>query len=305
MANKGKRILKKQNKDIHINELLAQKRVYSIAKNYQGLLIFISVPLPIIISLLVKTNPTIINESSYIFVLYTIMAGIGEKILTSTIDRLKKIAASIKETFDTIVLDIPVNETLNLVLIDREIIRRYSLKYKENQKIVDKVTDWYSLAIKKVETNVASLLCQRTNITYDFSVRTRYKFLVYVISIITFTILLVIALMNDLSVQGFLIEVVLPSIPVFMFAYKEINSNTESIDNLNHLRSLIETTLAKTNIVDTIDKEHLRNIQDRIYNNRLLSPMIPEFIYNFLRPKLEDEMNYSMEERIKILRITK
>lgn len=305
MANKGKRILKKQNKDIHINELLAQKRVYLIAKNYQGLLIFISVPLPIIISLLVKTNPTIINESSDIFVLYTILAGIGEKILTSTIDRLKKIAASIKETFDTVVLDISVNETLNLVLIDREIIRRYSLKYKENQKIVEKVTDWYSLAIKKVETNVASLLCQRTNITYDFSVRTRYKFLVYVISIITFTILLVIALMNDLSVQGFLIEVVLPSIPVFMFAYKEINSNTESIDNLNHLRSLIESTLAKTNIDDNIDKEHLRNIQDRIYNNRLLSPMIPEFIYNFLRPKLEDEMNYSMEERIKILRITK
>lgn len=305
MAHKGKKILIRQNKDIHINELLAQKRVYSIAKNYQGLLIFISVPLPIIISLLVKTNPTIIDEASYVFVLYTVMAGIGEKILTSTIDRLKKIAASIKETFDTIVLDIPVNETLNLVLIDREIIRRYSLKYKENQKIVKKVTDWYSLAIRKVETNVASLLCQRTNITYDFSVRTRYKFLVYVISVITFTVLLVIALMNDLSVQGFLIEVVLPSIPVFMFAYKEINSNTESIDNLNHLRNLIESTLAKTNIDDNIDKEHLRNIQDRIYNNRLLSPMIPEFIYNFLRPKLEDEMNYSMEERIKILRTIK
>lgn len=306
MGNKGKKILKRQNKDIHINELLAQKRVYAIAKNYQGLLIFISVPLPIIISLVVKTNPTLIDEASYIYVLYAIIAAVGEKVLESTIDRLKKIAASIKETFDTKVLDIPVNETLNLVLIDREIIRRYSLKYKENQKIVKKVTDWYSLAIKKVATNVASLLCQRTNITYDFSVRKRYKYLVYLISSITFAILLIIALMNDLSLQGFLIEVILPSIPVFMFAYKEINSNTESIDNLNHLRNLIESKLTKTNIDDNIDKEHLRNIQDRIYNNRLLSPMIPDFIYNFLRPKLEDEMNYSMEERIKILRtITK
>ena len=206
MANKGKKILKRQNQDIHINELLAQKRVYSIAKNHQGFLIFISVPLPIIISLVVKTNPILIDEASYIFVLYTIIAAVGEKILESTIDRLKKIAASIKETFDTIVLEIPVNETLNLVLIDREIIRRYSLKYKENQKIVQKVTDWYSLAIKKVDTNVASLLCQRTNITYDFSVRKRYKYLVYLISSITFAILLIIALMNDLSLQGFLIK---------------------------------------------------------------------------------------------------
>lgn len=302
MANKGKIILKRQNKDIHINELLAQKRVYAIAKNYQGLLIFISVPLPIIISLIVKTNPALINEASYIFVLYAIIAAVGEKILESTISRLKKIAASMQETFDTNVLDIPVNETLNLVLIDREIIRRYSKKYKKNPKIIEKVADWYSLAIRKVDTNVASLLCQRTNITYDFSVRKRYKYLVYIISSITIIILFLIALMNDLSLEAFLIEVILPSVPVFMFSYKEINSNTESIDNLNHLRNLIESALNKTNINDNIEKEQLRNIQDRIYNNRLLSPLIPDFIYNSLRSKLEDEMNYSMEERIKILR---
>ncbi len=304
MANKGKKILKRQNKDVHINELLAQKRVYSIAKNYQGLLIFISVPLPIIISLAVKTNPNLIDESSYIFVLYTIIAAVGEKILESSIDRLKKIAASIKETFDNKVLGINSNETLNLVLTDRELIRRYSKKYRTNQKIIDKVVNWYSLEIKKVKTNVASLLCQRTNITYDFSVRKRYKYLIYVISSLTFLVLLVIALINDLSIKGFLIEVILPSIPIVMFAYKEINSNTESIDNLNHLRNLIESTLSEININHTIEKKQLRSIQDRIYNNRLLSPLIPDFIYNSIRPKLEDEMNYSMSERIEILRST-
>src|SRR5690606_36628514 len=118
--------------------------------------------------------------------------------------------------------------------------------YRKNQKIVDKVTNWYSLAVKKVDTNVASLLCQRTNITYDFSVRKRYKYLIYVISAITFIILLFIAVIDDLTLKGFLIEVILPSIPVVMFAYKEINSNTESIDNLNHLRNLIESSLSET-----------------------------------------------------------
>tara|TARA_R110000744_G_C19368614_1_gene562191 strand:+ start:1452 stop:2366 length:915 start_codon:yes stop_codon:yes gene_type:complete len=304
MANKGKKILERQNKDVHINELLAQKRVYSIAKNYQGFLIFISVPLPIIISLVVKSNPNLIDESSYIFVLYTIIAAVGEKILESSIDRLKKIAASIKETFDNKVLGINSNETLNLVLTDRELIRRYSKKYRAKQQVIDKIVNWYSLEIKNVKTNVASLLCQRTNITYDFSVRKRYKYLIYIISSLTFLVLLIIALINDLSVKGFLIEVILPSIPIIMFAYKEINSNTESIDNLNHLRNLIESTLSETNINDTIEKKQLRSIQDRIYNNRLLSPLIPDFIYNSLRPKLEDEMNYSMAERIEILRTT-
>lgn len=304
MGKKGIKILKWQNQENHIDELLAQKTVYSRAKNYQGLLILITVPLPLLISLIIKFSPSLIDQSSYIFVLYTIIAATAEKVLESTIDRLKKIAASIKETFDTNVLGIIENDSLNLVLIDREIIRRYSLKKRKKQNEVDLVTNWYSLEIKKIKTNVASLLCQRTNITYDFSVRKRYKLLIIILSVITFLILFAISLSQDLSLKGFVIEVILPSIPIIMFAYKEINSNTESIDNLNHLRNLIESTVKKTDIDDDIDKHQLRSIQDRIYNNRLLSPLIPDFIYKILRPKLEDEMDYSIKEQIKILRTT-
>ncbi|WP_124980461.1 S-4TM family putative pore-forming effector [Nonlabens xiamenensis] len=305
MGKKGIKILNRQNQQNHIDELLAQKTVYSKAKNYQGLLILITVPLPLLISLIIKFSPSLLDQSSYIFVLYTIIAATAEKVLESTIDRLKKIAASIKETFDTNVLGIIENDSLNLVLIDREIIRRYSLKKRKKQNEVDLVTNWYSLEIKKIKTNVASLLCQRTNITYDFSVRKRYKLLIIILSVITFLILFAISLSQDLSLKGFVIEVILPSIPIIMFAYKEINSNTESIDNLNHLRNLIESTVKKTDIDDDIDRHQLRSIQDRIYHNRLLSPLISDFIFKLLRPKLEDEMDYSIKEQIKILRTTK
>jgi len=304
MGKQGAKILEKQNRDSHIDELLAQKTIYSRAKNYQGLLILLTVPLPIVISLVIKYNPTLIDQSSYIFVLYTIIAATSEKVLESTIDRLKKIAASIKESFDTEVLGIIDNDSLNLVLIDREIIRRYSNKKRKSQKEIDLVTNWYSLEIKKIKTNVASLICQRTNITYDFSVRKRYKFLIIGLSVITFLVLLTISLSRELSLKDFLIEVVLPSIPVIMFAYKEINSNTESIDNLNHLRNLIESLIKEIKIDENIDKHQLRSIQNRIYHNRLLSPLIPDFIYKLLRPKLEDEMDYSIKEQIKILRTT-
>lgn len=304
MGKQGSKILKKQNRDSHIDELLAQKTIYSRAKNYQGLLILLTVPLPIIISLIVKFSPSLIDQSSYIFVLYTIIAATSEKVLESTIDRLKKIAASIKESFDTKVLGIIDNDSLNLVLIDREIVRRYSNKKRKSQKEIDLVTDWYSLEIKKIKTNVASLLCQRTNITYDFSVRKKYKFLIIVLSVVTFLTLLTISLSRDLSLKDFVIEVILPSIPIIMFAYKEINSNTESIDNLNHLRNLIESLIKEIKIDDNIDENQLRSIQNRIYQNRLLSPLIPDFIYKRLRPKLEDEMNYSVKEQIKILRTT-
>ena len=301
MTNKGKEILKKQNQANHIDDLLAQKTIYSKAKNYQGLLIFITVILPILISIIIKLNPDLIDKSNYIFALYLVLGAFGEKILEKTIERLKNIAASIQEQFDCKVLNIEKNETINSMYIGKEFIRRYSKKARKNKKLVEKVTDWYSLNLKAVQTNIASLLCQRTNITYDFSIRKRYKNAILILTILTFTALFLIALYNDLTLKTLLIEVVLPSIPVIMFAFKEINSNIESIDNLNHLRHLIESRLSEINISSEIDEALLRKIQDRIYQNRILSPLIPDFIYYFVRTELEDEMNYSVADKLEIL----
>lgn len=298
MDNLGNYILETQNKSFHIDQLLAQKKIYSNAKILQGILIFITIPLPIILALIIKTYPNIIDETKWIFILYLLIASFSEKALESLIDRNKKLAASIQETFDTEVLKIEINETLNTASIDREIIRAKSKKSKTNSKKVEKVTNWYSLNLKGLKTNIASILCQRTNIYYDFSVRKRYNWLMRFFVFMTFIILLCISLENDITLKSFLIEVIIPSIPVFMFAYKEINTNTESIDNLEHLKKLIEQTLDKINIHSSIDKTLLRKIQDRIYTNRNLSPLVPDLIYRIIRPKLEDEMNYSVEQKV-------
>ena len=302
MGKKGEKILEKQNREAHIDELLAQRTIYSIAKNYQGLLIIITVLLPIFVSIVVKFVPSLINQSNYIFALYLVFAVIGEKILEKTVDRLKKTSASIQERFDTKVLALDSNETLNTILIDDSFVRRYSKKAKKNKELVQKVTNWYSLNLKGINSNIASLLCQRTNITYDYSVRKQYKNIIYILTSLTIIALFLISLVNNLTLKSFLIEVVLPSIPVFIFSYKEINSNIESIDNLSHLRALMESILEDIKIDSKIQNELLRQIQNRIYYNRILSPLIPDFIYSMLRTKLEDEMNYSVEKRIEILR---
>src|SRR5690606_10322533 len=113
-------------------DLLAQKTIYSRAKNYQGLLIFITVILPILISILIKLDSNLIDQSNYIFALYLVIGAIGEKILEKTIERFKNIAASIQEQFDCEVLDIEKNETLNSMFIGKEAIRRYSKKARKN-----------------------------------------------------------------------------------------------------------------------------------------------------------------------------
>lgn len=302
MDNLGNYILVTQNNSFHIDQLLAQKKIYSNAKSLQGIQFFTTILLPIILALLFRTYPNIIDKNNWISILYLLIASFSEKILERLIDKNKKLAATIQETFDTEVLQIEINETLNIASVDRETIRAKSKRSKTNRNKVESVTNWYSLNLKGVNTNIASILCQRTNIYYDFSVRKRYNWLMRIFVIMTFIILLCISLENDITFKSFLLEVIIPSVPIFMFAYKEINTNTESINNLKYLKNIIEKTLDNINIHSSIEKTLLRKIQDRIYSNRNLSPLIPDLIYRIIRPKLEDEMNYSIEQKLEELK---
>lgn len=296
--NKGQEILYKQNLDVNIDRLLAQRRLYSNAKIMQYILIAITVIIPVLIAFVTNFSNLRIDDTSWIYTIYAIVVIFGEKILEIFIDRNKKTAASIQEKFDTNIFDIPEIELLNSVFIDHDIVRKYSKKDKLNANKISRVTNWYSTRIDCLQTNIAILFCQRMNICYDQNIKKKYNKLLISLSVLTFITLLIISLTNDFSLKKFIIEVILPSIPILNFTYKEINQNIESVDNLQKLREIIENKLSSLSRNDVIEIEELRNIQDRIFNNRILSPLIPDFIYKILWTELEDEMNYSVENRI-------
>ena len=296
--NKGQEILYKQNLDVNIDRLLAQRRLYSNAKIMQYILIAITVIIPVLIAFVTNFSNLRIDDTSWIYTIYAIVVIFGEKILEIFIDRNKKTAASIQEKFDTNIFDIPENELLNSVFIDHDIVRKYSKKDKLNANKISRVTNWYSTRIDCLQTNIAILFCQRMNICYDQNIKKKYNKLLISLSVLTFITLLIISLTNDFSLKKFIIEVILPSIPILNFTYKEINQNIESVDNLQKLREIIENKLSSLSRNDVIEIEELRNIQDIIFNNRILSPLIPDFIYKILWTELEDEMNYSVENRI-------
>ncbi|MCD8178064.1 MAG: S-4TM family putative pore-forming effector [Tannerellaceae bacterium] len=264
----------------------------------QYILIAVTTILPITISFVTNFSPLKIDDASWIYVIYAIILICGEKILEIFLDRNKKTAASIQEKFDVDVYNIPENELLNSVFVDHDIIRKYSKKDKRDATKVRRVINWYSTKIDRLQTNIAILFCQRANICYDQNIKKKYNLLLVILSMATFAILLTVALINNFSLIKFIVEVVLPSVPIFSFAYKEITTNLESVDNLQKLREIIESKLNALSINDTINIEELRNIQDRIFQNRILSPLVPDFIYKLLWSELEDQMNYSVEQRI-------
>lgn len=300
----GKHIIQEQNSDNSIKYLAAQKEIYKKGKGTFSFQVLIAVPIPILISIV---TPLIRNDEHkilWLFVLYSILATFFEFFCEDRTSKLKKLAASIQEKFDANVLLINWNKTLIPKKPDDELIFRYFNKHIKKNKL-DILFGWYSNEILPVDTNIATLLCQRTNCNYDFTLRKRYSKTILLLAGATFLVLFIIAGNFEITIPHLISNVISPSLPVFVLAFKQISSNNEAIENLKELKELIEGELAIIKINDTIDNHLIRQIQDKIYLKRINSPLLPEWAYKILRQNLEDEMNFSIKQKIAELKIKK
>lgn len=298
MSDIGKHIIQEQDSDASIRYLAAQKQLYINGKSTFAFQVIIAVPIPIIISIVTPLLSKPEQGVIWIFVLYSIIATFLEFFCEDRAMKLKKLAASIQEKFDTTVLLIGWNKTLLPNKPEDGLILRYYNKYIKKHK-VDKLYGWYSNEVLPVNTNIATLLCQRTNCSYDFTLRKRYTNTILLLAASTFFILLIVAGQSGITVPTFISSVLFPSLPVFVLAYKQITSNKDAIENLKELKDLIENELESIKINGNIDSNLIRQIQDKIYLKRINSPLLPEWAYNFLRQNLEDEMHFSVKEKVK------
>lgn len=300
MSDIGKHIIQEQDSETSIKYLAAQKQLYINGKTTFAFQVLIAVPIPILISIVTPLLGKEEQSIVWIFVLYSIIATFLEFFCEDRAMKLKKLAASIQEKFDTSVLLIDWNKTLISSKPDDGIILRFYNKYIKKNKL-DKLYGWYSNEVLPINTNIATLLCQRTNCSYDFTLRKRYTNTILLLAAATFLILLIIAGQNGLTVPNFISTVLFPSLPVFVLAYKQISTNKEAIENLKELKDLIEDRLENLSINDQVETHLIRQIQDKIYLKRINSPLLPEWAYNFLRQNLEDEMHFSVKEKVKEL----
>lgn len=296
----GKHIIQEQDSETSIKYLAAQKQLYINGKSTFAFQVLIAVPIPILISIVTPLLGKEEQSIVWIFVLYSIIATFLEFFCEDRAMQVKKLAASIQEKFDTCVLLIDWNKTLITTKPNDGLILRYYNKYVKKNKL-DKLYGWYSNEVMPVDTNIATLLCQRTNCSYDFTLRQRYTNTILLLAAVTFLILLIVAGQNGLTVPNFISTVLFPSLPVFVLAYKQISTNKEAIDNLKELKELIESRLENLNINDQVEPNLIRQIQDKIYLKRINSPLLPEWAYNLLRQNLEDEMHFSVKEKVKEL----
>jgi hypothetical protein len=303
MDNCGQHIIDTQNEPLHFQELCAQKQIYTDAKSYFYLQLIVAVPIPILIAVLQlfidKDNQTF----NWIFALYGVTGSISELFIESAITKLKKTAATIQEQFDTAVLLISWNNILIQEKVMPETIHKYYIKHLRTHNDYDRLYNWYSLKIQPVRSNAATLICQRTNCTYDFSIRKKFIYIIGGIAIITLGFILIAANAIGINLPVFFTNIALPVLPVTLIIIKQYKLNNESIQNLIDLKELIEHELFVLNIDTNVSPTIIRQIQDKIFSNRTNSPLMPNRLYNKLWSKLEKEMNFAVETKVAELEV--
>lgn len=301
MANIGKEILERQNQTENLVLLLAQREIYSSAKNIQVLSIILVSVVPVVIAILGFVSSEFSTKFPNIMAGYGIIVALIEGFLIHFRDKKKELASSVQENFDKNVFGISKNENLGVVDIDDNTLLKYKNKI-DNGENTDELKDWYSKEIIDLQTNVAVLFCQRTNVYYDYNVRNNYIITVILFFTSTFLTIFAFGLLKDMKLNEFLLKLVSAIIPILIFSFNEIKNQKEAIKNIQDLQKIITNRIDETGLNSNASENVIRQIQDRIYNNRKINPLIPDFLYRLLRNKknnnLEQEMNFSISRKI-------
>ena len=149
----------RQNQQANQEKLAAQRTLYSQAKVWLGISMFISMPLMVVITILAlffdspnqaQTWGFMQTNLEWLVVLASFLALlVNDLILMPIVDNKKELASRIQESFDCDVLGLPWNYIVGEAY-EPTLIHRYSGKLLQDPEQKKGLQNWYSEEIDKV-----------------------------------------------------------------------------------------------------------------------------------------------------------
>lgn len=295
-----------QNKEENIKLLASQRYLYSSAKIFMSWQIFLSVILVAIMSIavLIFNEKYIFNIkydlSAHLALLSIIVTLLNPIFFIPMIKKRKELASKIQELFDTKVLHIKWNEINIGELPNNEDIKIYYDEYKKDSNLSE-LENWYSEKIDEVPLHIGRIICQRSNLWWDISLRKKYIRNLLFIVCFFIVIIISIGIFSNPSFNSVISNIFTPLLPIFLFCIEQYKANKDSICNLENLRkellSLWQSIINGNYNFDEIEIIS-RKIQDEIYKNRRDNQLVFDWIYQISKSKDEEIMGDSVDMMI-------
>jgi hypothetical protein len=263
--------------------------------------VIMSVPVVIAWSILVALFPPLAVYAA----LWGIVATLLELLIFSRLQKnAQEKAAKIQQIFDCEVLQFNWASLNCGVRVEPETIIDASKRYKRKKRNLTELQNWYPVSVDQLPIYQARVICQRSNIWWDAQLRRRYsKWIVFILFALT-VIVFLIGLIGGLTLEKFLLAVLAPLTPAFVFGLRQYTEHNEAAVRLDRLRenaeALVQEIINRRYTSQDFEKESY-SLQTQIYDNRRRSPLIQDWLYSQLRNEDEEKMNKGAESLVQEL----
>lgn len=155
------------------------------------------------------------------------------------------------------------------------------------------ITNWYSSAVDRVPSGLASVICQRTNLTYDTNLRNLYKIIIEIIILLISMIVVGIGLFSKQIFADFVLATWVPTAPFLIWALRERFRQADAVQS--NVPVIMEAEKLLDAVIDgSCDDERCRNrsrlLQDAIFYRRANTVLLFPGIYKLNWKSSEQDM---------------
>ena len=285
-----KSIIEKENLQINIDRLDAQRYLYTKAKHISitSFILCAIIPVALVFLRLCFYDNDAFSKSVIIYSFFIILI---EKVLEFLSTRRRNTASRIQQLFDCQLFNLPWNEPLCGEQPTLEDI--YIAKTGKN---INKLHDWYDPNIAILKHEYATIVCMRTNIVYDKNIRNLYHRIIWISILILASVFFIIGIVQNNNMWDWFINSLIPIMPFVSWFLDIHKHNIENLKVLTRIEKLINITFSKIREKGKITTKELSVIQDLIFIHRNSAYPIPNIFYKIIRNRLEKTTEYSVNQ---------
>lgn len=289
-------IPERQNNSEFLRLLRARSETYRQAVRLQIAQLFVTVMVPVISAVIGLLVP---DARSYVATVAIAVTLIDIAILDRAMKRRLKEAALICEEFDCKLLEMPWNRFAAGKRPEPEVISAAERHWPGGDA---KLVDWYPAAVGQAPLHLARIVCQRTNLWYDATLRERYGNFLLIAALSIVLALIAAGLAVNLTFTDFVVTILAPSAPLLSWALRDSFKQRDAAEAQKTARSEAES-LWELAIADGCEDDECarrsREFQNTIFQRRVTNPLIFPLIYDKLRLGMEIDMNLGAEALLK------
>lgn len=286
-----------QNSPQRLDELAAQRELYTRAKRVHTVQTILTGPIAVAVALLAllaaPTRPYVALWSAAVTLADLLWLNPMQR-------RLKTDGARVQEAFDCTVLGLPWNEIAAGGRPDAELVAENAALYAPRAERMPTLRDWYPPVVGALPLSCARAICQRENCQWDGKLRRRYAAAVWTFLGVAVVGVVVVGLLRDLKVIDWVTSVVLPIIPAVILGIRQGRENIESATRLDELKAHAVRAWegACSGRAESRLSSDSRALQDELFASRKRSPLVFDWVFKLLRDRYERQASRAADELV-------